>query len=155
MKLYIKQKVFSFGDRFGVKNEYGEDVFFVEGDVFTFGKQLHVYDPSGSEVAYVEQKLFSFLPRYFLYKDGTLRAEIVKEFSFFRPHYTVEGLGWEIEGDFFDHDYVVTNDSRPIVTITKEWLTWGDTYVLDFEDGVDVVMALTVVLAIDCVLDRD
>ena len=67
MKLYIKQKVFSWGDKFTVKDVNGEDRYFVEGEIFSWGKKLHVYDMCGNEVAFIQQKLFSFLPRYFVY----------------------------------------------------------------------------------------
>ena len=54
MKLYIKEKVFSWGDKFTVKDAYGEDKYIVEGELFTFGKKLHVYDRSGREVAFIK-----------------------------------------------------------------------------------------------------
>ena len=53
MKLYIKEKVFSWGDKFTVKDAYGEDKYIVEGEVFSWGKKLHVYDRSGREVAFI------------------------------------------------------------------------------------------------------
>lgn len=40
MKLYINQKVFSWGDKFAVKNEYGEDIYFVKGEVFSLAKSF-------------------------------------------------------------------------------------------------------------------
>lgn len=83
MKLYIKQKVFSWGDKFTVKDVNGEDRYFVEGEIFSWGKKLHVYDMCGNEVAFIQQKLFSFLPRYFVYVGDAQVAEIVKEFTFF------------------------------------------------------------------------
>ena len=49
MKLYIKEKVFSWGDKFTVKDAYGEDKYIVEGEVFSWGKKLHVYDRLGRE----------------------------------------------------------------------------------------------------------
>lgn len=42
MKLYIKQKVFSCGDKFTVKDEAGHDRYYVEGEIFTCGKKLHL-----------------------------------------------------------------------------------------------------------------
>ena len=51
MKLYIKQKVFSWGDKFTVKDSNGEDRYYVEGEIFSWGKKLHVYDMRGNEVA--------------------------------------------------------------------------------------------------------
>ena len=153
MKLYMKQKIFSWSDTFTVKDAAGEDKYFIEGEVFSFGKKLHVYDRSGREVAFIHQKLWSFMPRYMVAVNGIDVAEIVKEFTFLRPKYSILGPGWEVSGNFWEHDYEVTENGRPIVAIRKEWMTWGDAYELDIADPGNEVMALAVVLAIDCVLD--
>ena len=153
MKLYMKQKVFSWADTFTVKDQMGEDKYFIKGEAFSWGKKLHVYDRSGREVAFVRQKLWTFMPRYMVSVNGTDVAEIVKEFTFLRPRYSIIGPGWEVDGSFWEHDYEVTENGRPIVSIRKEWMTWGDTYELDIADAENEVMALAVVLAIDCVLD--
>ena len=153
MKFYIRQKVFSWRDKFTVKDEYGQDRFYVEGELFSLGKKLHINDMSGNEVAFIQQKLLTFLPKFYVFVGGTQIAEIVKEFTFFRNKYRIEGLGWEVDGDFLDHDYEITAHGRPIVTITKAWFTWGDSYEINVADGTDPVNALAVVLAIDCVLE--
>lgn len=152
MKLYIKQKVFSFNDKFTVKDERGQDKYMVEGELFSFGKKLHVYDMAGNEAAFIQQKVFSFLPRYFVFVGDRQIAEIVKQFSFFRPKYEVLGLDWQVEGDFTAHDYEVSQNGRPVVLIRKEWMTWGDCYELDIAPGADEIAALATVLAIDCVI---
>lgn len=151
MKLYMKQKVFSWADTFTVKDVYGEDKYFIKGEVFSWGKKLHVYDRSGREVAFIRQKLWTFMPRYMVAVNGTDVAEIVKEWTFLRPRYSILGPGWEVEGSFWEHDYEITEGGRPIVSIRKEWMTWGDTYELDVADPANEIMALAVVLAIDCV----
>ena len=155
MKLYIKEKVFSWGDKFTVKDAYGEDKYIVEGEVFTFGKKLHVYDRSGREVAFIKQEVWSFLPRYYVFCGDRQIAEIKKEFTFLFPKYTIEGLGWEIDGSFMAHDYQITKRDRKIVTISKEWMTWGDSYELDIADPADELVALAVVIAIDCVTEAN
>ncbi len=155
MKLYIKEKVFSWGDKFTVKDAYGEDKYIVEGEVFTFGKKLHVYDRSGREVAFIKQEVWSFLPRYYVFCGDRQIAEIKKEFTFLFPRYTIEGLGWEIDGSFMAHDYQITKRDRKIVTISKEWMTWGDSYELDIADPADELVALAVVIAIDCVTEAN
>ena len=152
MKLYIKQKVFTWGDKFTVKDINGNDRYYVEGEIFSWGKKLHVYDMNGNEAAFIQQKVFSFLPRYFVYVGDEQVAEIVKEFSFLFPRYSIEGLGWDIEGCFMAHDYEITQNGRPIVTISKEWMTWGDSYELDIADPKDEIVALAVVLTIDAVM---
>ena len=151
MKLYIKQKVFSWGDKFTVKDETGADKYIVEGEIFSWGKKLHVYDLNRQEVAFIQQEVLTLLPRYHVYCSGQEVAEIKKEFTFLFPRYTIEGLGWEIEGRFMAHDYQILKGGRPIVTIRKEWMTWGDTYELAITDSADEITALAVVLTIDCV----
>ena len=151
MKLYIKEKVFSWGDKFFVKDAMGEDKYVVQGEVFSLGKKLHVYDMLGREAAFIKQELMTFLPRFTVYAEGEEIAQVKKEFSFLLPRYTIEGLGWEIEGSFWEHEYQITKNGRPIVSISKEWMTWGDSYELDILDPADEIIALAVVLTIDCV----
>jgi len=153
MKLYIKEKVFSWGDKFTVKDEYGNDKYFVQGEVLSWGKKLHVYDAWGNEVAFIKQEVFSFLPRFYVFCDNIQVAEIKKEFSFIFPRYSVSGLGWEIEGRFMAHDYEIKKGIRTIVSISKEWMTWGDSYELDIANPEDEIVALSVVLTIDCVTE--
>lgn len=153
MKLYIKEKVFSWGDKFTVKDEYGNDKYFVQGEVFSWGKKLHVYDMTGNEVAFIKQEVWSFLPRFYVFCNNVQVAEIKKEFSFIFPKYSVAGLGWEIEGRFMAHDYEIKKGSRTIVSISKEWMTWGDSYELDIANPEDEIVSLAVVLTIDCVTE--
>ena len=153
MKLYMKQKVFSWNDRFTVKDAMGNDKYFVEGELFSWGKKLHVYDLQGREVAFIKQEVWSFMPRFYVFVGEREVAQIRKEFTFLFPKYTIDGLGWEIDGDVWAHDYVIRKNGRTIVHITKEWLTWGDSYVLDILDPADELVALAVVLTIDCVAE--
>ena len=155
MKLYIRQKVFSWGDKFTVKDEFGNDKYMVEGEIFTWGKKLHVYDMAGNEAAFIEQEVWSFLPCYYVSCGDTQVAEIRKEFSFLFPRYSIQGLGWEIEGSFMAHEYEITQNGRSIVYISKEWMTWGDSYLLDIQAPADEIVALAVVLTIDCVTESN
>ena len=154
MKLLIQQEIFTFRDRFTVMDERGCDRYYVKGELFSWGKKLHVTDLGGREVAYVEQQLFTFRPRYAVYVGGALIGEVVKEFTFFRPRYTVEGADWDVEGDFWAHDYTVSRRGIPVVSIQKEWFTWGDCYALDIRDPADEIRALALVLAMDCAIEQ-
>lgn len=153
MKLYIKEKVFSWGDKFSVKDECGNDKYFVEGEVFSWGKKLHVYDSTGNEVAFIKQEVWSLLPCYYVFCGNNQVAEIRKEFTFLFPRYTIDCLGWEIDGTFMAHDYQITKNGHTIVSISKEWMTWGDSYELDITNPEDEIVALAVVLTIDCVTE--
>jgi len=155
MKLYIKEKVFSWGDKFTVKDGCGEDKYIVQGEVFSWGKKLHIYDLHGREVAFIRQEVWSFLPRCYVFCGERQVAEIKKEFTFLFPKYTIAGLGWEIEGSFLAHDYRITKGGRSIVSIRKEWMTWGDSYELYISDPADEIVALAVVITIDCVMEAN
>ena len=153
MDLYMKQKVFSWGDKFSIYDEAGNEVYYVEGEVFSFGKKLRLYDMVGNELAYIEQKVLSWLPKYYIKVNGETIAEVVKEFTFFHPEYTVNGPGWSVHGDFFDHDYEVVDGDRVIASVSKEWFTLGDAYEISFGANVDEIAALSVVLVIDACID--
>lgn len=155
MRLYIKQKIFSWVDKFTVKEESGADRYSVHGEFLSWGKTLHICNSQGEEVALVQQKVFSFLPRFYVFVGGRQVAEIVKEFTFFKPRYRIDGLGWTVEGDFFAHDYTITENGSSIVSISKTWMTWGDCYELDIADMNTEIIALAVVLAIDAVLEKN
>ena len=151
MKLYIREKVFSWGDKFTVKDACGNDKYIVQGEVFSFGKKLHVYDMNGREVAFIKQEVWSWLPKYYVFCNDRQVAEIKKEFTLFFQKYSIAGLGWEINGSFMTHDYEITQGGSTIVRISKEWMTWGDSYELDIANPADELVALAVVLTIDCV----
>lgn len=153
MKLYMKQKVFSFKDKFTIKDEYGKDKYYIEGEFLSIGKKLRIYDVNHNELAFVRQKVLAFMPKFTIEIDGREIAEIVKKVTFFKPKYYVEGLDWNVEGDFFSHDYTVVSGNKEIVSIHKAWMSWGDTFELDIMEDRDEVTALAVVLAIDAVMD--
>ena len=150
MKLYIRQKVFSWRDKFAVKDEAQNDRWFAQGEIFTLGRKLHVYDSGGAEVAYIRQKLLSFLPRYYI-EIGGKEYEFVREFKLFRPKYTIRNLSWVVNGNFWEHEYAVTSMSGDIMRISKAWLSWGDFYELDIVNPQDELLCLCVSLAIDCI----
>ena len=46
-------------------------------------------------------------------------------------------------------EYDVYSGGRPIIHIHKEWISWGDTYIIDIENPEDELMGLMLVVAID------
>ena len=153
MKFYIKQHVFSWGDRFTIYDEAGNDRYYVQGDVFTFGKQLHLCDLLDNELISIEQELFTFRPKYTLNVGNDCIAEVIKEFTLFSNEFTVSGLDWTVSGDFMDHDYDIydVNGSK-ICSVEKEWFTWGDAYAIEMVGSVDEVTALAVVIVVDAIM---
>ena len=153
MRLFIKEKVFSWGDQFAVLDEYGGEKYFVKGEVFSFGKRLHIYNRDGVEIAFIKQELLSFLPCYHVFVGGRQVAQIKQQFSFLSPRYYVSGPEWEVTGHFLEHDYEISKGGIPIMSIKKEWMTWGDCYELNIQSPADEQLALATVITIDCIVE--
>ncbi len=149
MKLMIKQRVFSWGEKFDIYDEHGNVRFFVKGEIFSFGHKLHVYDAYDREIGAVHEKLLTFPKKFEIVMNGTVRGYITKQFTLFWQKYDVDFNGWHVDGDFLDWEYDVFSGNIPIIHISKQWLTWGDTYIIDIENPEDEIMGLMLVLAID------
>ena len=151
MKLYIKQKVFSWRSRFTVTDEAGSIRYSAAGELLTFGRKLHVTDSAGRERLFVKEKIWSFLGRYELWIDGACAATIRREFTLFRPRYTFEGTNLTITGNFWEHDYTFFMDGTPVGSVRKAWFTWGDSYELTVNDPQLELLLLGAVLVIDSI----
>lgn len=152
MKLCIRQKVFSFRDKFYVTDENGNQVYYIESEFFTFLKKFHIYSISGEEVGYIEQQFNLFLPRLDIYIYGELAASLQKHFTLFCQEYTAEGPDWSISGDFFCHDYQITHSGEAIAYINKEWFTFGDCYTVEALLPQNMLLSLAIMVSIDFVL---
>ena len=60
----MKQRLFSLGDDFIIRDENGNDAFFVDGKVFCLGNQLSFQDMEKHELAYIRQWLLSWGQTY-------------------------------------------------------------------------------------------
>ena len=149
MRLLIKQRVFSWTDSYDVYDESGNPRYFVKAEFLSLTHQLHVYDQYQNEIGVVSQRFFTFLPQFDIQMGGRVVGSIQKKFSFFHPQYEVDCMGWRVEGDFLEWEYDVFKGCSRAAHITKELFHWGDTYVIDFADPADEVMALLLVIAID------
>ena len=53
------------------------------------------------------------------------------------------------KGDFLEWEYDVYDGCSSTIHIHKEFLSWGDTYMIDYANPEDEIMGLMLVLAID------
>lgn len=149
MRLMIKQHVFSWTASYDIYDENGDAKYFVKAEFFSLGHKLHVYDRDHNEVGVVKQRVLTFLPAFDIEVGGVLKGCIQKRFTFLHPKYDVDYNGWRVEGDFLGLDYDVFEGCSSVMRISKEWLHWGDTYVIDFVNPGDELMGLMLVIAID------
>ena len=53
MKISIKQKVFSWKDKFKIFDWNGREKYFIEDEFISLGNKMHVYDIYEREVAFI------------------------------------------------------------------------------------------------------
>jgi len=150
----MKQKLWALGDDFTIKDNEGQDVFFVDGKAFSIGDKLSFQDMNGNELAFISQRVLSFKKTYEIYRDNELFANVVKELTFFKDKFTVDVPGpndYEIKGNFLDHEYEFVRMGNPVASVSKEYFSWADTYGIDIIDGEDDIVILATAVVIDLV----
>ena len=155
MRYQLRQKFFAFGDDFTIKDAEGNDIFFVDGKAFSWGDKLSFQNAdTREEVAFISQRLWSFRPKYEIYRDGKLFAEIVKEFTWFKSKFTLDVPGpndYEITGSFWEHEYTFRRQGRNVASVSRKWFALTDTYGIDIVPGEDDVTILATAIVVDLV----
>lgn len=150
-ELYIKQKVFSLSEKFTIKDQQENDVYYVEGSFMKIPKTFSIMSTTRDEVALVTKKVFSFLPKFFVEVNGREVLTIKKEFSFFKAKYTIDSADIEVQGNWWDMDFQVLQQGEVIGQVNKEWFTWGDSYKVQILNEEMEAIIIAFVVAIDCV----
>jgi uncharacterized protein YxjI len=149
MKLLFKQRLFSWFDSYDIYDEDGNSVYTVKGQL-SWGHCLKIYDADDHEVGTIQERILTLLPKFEVYLGNQYVGSISKEFSFFTPRFNIDYNGWHVEGDFFEWDYSILNQSgQQIAEVSKQLFNWTDTYVIDVQNPNDALGALMLVLAID------
>ena len=156
MRYLLKQKLFALGNDFMVKDEEGNDKYFVDGKAFSIGDKLSFQDLRGTELAFIRQKVLSWGPTYEISRGGKVVAVVKKHlFALIHHRFTVDVPGpddIEANGSFTDHEYTFSRGGHTVATVSKKWFSWADTYGVDIADGEDdiLILASTVVVDMAC-----
>jgi uncharacterized protein YxjI len=157
MPYVMKQKLWSLGADFTIKNAAGQDRFFVDGRALSLGDKLSFQDMAGHELAFIRQKLLAWGPTYELERNGQLVAVVKQKlWTLFRNRFTVDvdadgpsPSDLEVQGDFWDHEYTFSRANQPVATVSKRYFSWTDTYGVDIAPGEDDVLILACTVVVD------
>lgn len=157
MRLIIKQKIFSFGDNFVIRDEMDNPILTVKGKVFSFGDKLRIYDMYGNEIFYIEQKLFKLMPQYEIWQNGNQVAYLKREFTLFKPRINIQSVygNFTIEGKILQHNFTIYRDNQEVAVVSKKFMSFSDTYTLDIRENENVHFLTTLVIVIDQMLHDD
>ncbi|RCX12389.1 uncharacterized protein YxjI [Anaerobacterium chartisolvens] len=157
MRYLVRQRIFSLGDSFTIKNEAGSDIFIVRSQILSFGKKLRIFDLMDNELCYIEQKLFKLMPEYDVYIGGQHTANIRKKFALFRNDFEIDSgvATYSVEGNFWAHEFRLYGNGQEIARISKQYLSFSDTYGVDIDDKYDQVGTLALAIVIDMVCHNE
>ena len=124
MRYLLKQKLFSFGDDFTIKDDDGNAVYQVDGKAFTLLREkLSFEDLQGQELAFIRERLIALTPSYEILRDGEVAAVVKKDLiNLFRCGFTVDVPGpddLEAQGNLLDHEYTFTRGQREVAIVSE------------------------------------
>jgi len=149
MKLFIKQRAFSWFDNYKIFDEDGNPIYRIRGEL-SWGHCLRMYDTDDSEVCMVREKADTLLPKFEMYIGGTYIGCISKEPDVAKNVYTIDFNGWRIESDLMENDFQIYNGTGyQIASMTKEVLNPADTYRIKITSPQDELYVLMLMVAIE------
>ena len=155
MKFVMKQKFWSLGDDFVIRDEDGNDCYIVDGRAFTLSHQLSILDMKGNELAFIRERLIAWGPTYEIHQPGKVPTVVKKEhFTFFHCKFAVDGPGnqdSEASGDFMDHEYEIQGRYGRAAVVTKSWFSMTDSYGIEIADNEDPILVLATAVVIDLI----
>ncbi|WHA09028.1 LURP-one-related family protein [Enterococcus montenegrensis] len=154
-KLYIKQKVFSIGEKFNVTDADQEPLYHVQGSFLKIPKQFTIFDRNDHVIGEITKKVLALLPQFTVMIDDEAAIVIKKELTLFKARYHIEADGISVQGNWWDMDFEVVKDGLQIAVINKRWVSWGDTYEVTVFDERYEKLIVALVVAIDCVKGDD
>lgn len=150
MKLYMKQKAFSWGEKYLIKDSNGYDKYIALGEIYPVFSKIYLYDMEETELAYINQRLIPIVQSHNVAIFDDINFRISQRFNFSKQIYYIPELDWVIKGDFLSHEYkIYDSDKDPVMTMTKECISWGDSYLIDIYEDMNELRCLCVVIAID------
>jgi uncharacterized protein YxjI len=152
-RFVMKQRWFSFGDSYTVRDAAHEEVLQIKGRVFSIGDRLSVQDMTGDELAMIDQKLLSWGPTYEIWRHGRLAAVVKKSvFTLLHCTFTVDVPGpgdLVAEGNFWENEYTFRRHGQRVASVSKEYFSWTDTYGIDVPHGEDPILIIASAVVID------
>ncbi len=151
MYLYIKQKFFSWRDKYKIYDENENLYFDVESESMITMPKFHLTDLSGQELFYIRRRFAFFGAQYEVYQGEHLCATISQRVRWFSAHLDVASDygDFEIEGDFMGMDYMISCNGVCIGTVHKKWMSWSDCYELKISEEKNAAFFSALVIAID------
>jgi uncharacterized protein YxjI len=158
-QFYLKQKVFSFTDRYKVYDANQNVVYHCEGHFMSFSHRMDFFATASKKLLFtIRKQIFSLLPVYHLTSaDGKEVATVRKRFTLLKQKLDIESIygNYTIEGDFLAHAFTILSGDSQVVDFQKKWLSWGDSYEIAVHSDQNQEFFVALVVMIDDCLHND
>lgn len=157
MKLYIKQKVFTFRDKFDVKDEQKNVVYQVKSDFFAIPPTIRLSSTTGEELFVIKRRIFTLLAKFRIFAKDEEVATITQKWAFFKKVFEVTCKYGKIDlvGNIFALNFQLMIEGKQIASIQKAFISIGDSYEITIEEGYDPGLMTCIVIAIDHALHNE
>lgn len=157
MKVFIKNKLISWGGSSEVVNEKKEPMFTVRGKFFTLTKKKRMYDVEGNLLYIIRNRYWNFLShKVFIYDAEKNKVATIKKGKWsLNAKYQIEDCvdDMSIEGKFWGRTCKILRNGKEVGVIVKDFTLLKDSFTLDAEEK-DINFFTALVIALDNITDK-
>jgi len=127
----------------------------VKGKFMSIRNKLELADKDGEILLRAERKVFSIMSTYFIHDAKNQELAMVKRIFGFKPKFNLRVLhnDYYVDGSFYGHSFgIYDNRNNLVASISKKYISWGDTYEIDVQDENNLEVLLFMVIIIDQVV---
>ena len=150
----IRQKLFSIGDDFWIKNQDGQKVFKVDGKALRLRKTLIFEDIDGNKLCQIQERLLPIKETMEIEDSNGKQMAVVKKklIAPLRDKWDVKvkgGPDLDVQGNIFDLEYKIKQGWNKVAQVSKKWFHLTDTYGVEIDSGQNDILILAIAVAID------
>ncbi|MDO5047475.1 MAG: LURP-one-related family protein [Anaerococcus sp.] len=131
-KYYFKEKFLKITDHYPIKNQKGDEVYFVDQDFKFVGFTVSLLDRNKNPLFIINRKILSLLPTYFIDFANGDKMTIKANFKLFKK--SIDAImkdgDLNLRGNFFDYEFKIYHKNTLVGEVSKKILALRDTYVL-------------------------
>ena len=152
--LYTSRYLFSFHKDNDVTDDNDNLVYHSSSKLFSFTNETTITDAQDRVVASIEKKLFSLHSIHYIDVVGGKSFELSKDlFRLLDMKFTIDELGWTLQGDFSNLNFVLyNNQERVIAVVGQKLFSMRDKYCIDLYDVNEEATVVAIVITLENML---
>lgn len=156
-RFLMRHKILALGQDFWVKDEAGNEVFYVDNKLLALRKTYFIRDANNHELLKIQHKLLHIHRTMDIEQDGKLIASVQKNLiSLLRDSWTIAVPGGDemtAHGDFLDHEYEIQQHGATLAHISKQWFALRESYGIEVFEGANSPLMIAIAIAIEDMMD--